>query len=741
MFSHFNNIRTRFLLLLALVFVFVFSLSAYRAYERRDSDIAQALYRLQLYAESIKEKQNDSLNNARQLVSWLHKTSNFSSYIKNPDCHKIFSDYLRQDLRFADIFIADANGNVVCNALQATETNSIADRSYFKKAITSAEPVIGGPVLGRFSKKWMIPFAQSFQNASGQLQGVMVVGIDLAWVNNEFNHINLPEGARLGLIDSTAKVLARHPDPENMIGQRVPDQPFFKKLIAQQGRGTAEVVGFDNVNRIYAFTHFAEVTEGPIYLWVGYAKESITAAADRQFTIAIIMTLALAGITFIIMWYGAERWLMQPIGAIIEAANKLSKGNFQARSGLAHTNDEIGQLARVFDEMAHSLLSKNDIMRLNRALKLLSECNRVVVHAKSEKQLLDSICKTIAETGEYKLVWIGFADDNAEKSVSPVASCGDDGYLQQAKITWDDTERGRGPTGTSIRTCKPQINHNFEANAKLKPWLAEARKRGFQSSSAFPLIADGKAFGALTIYATEYDPFNASEVELIEQLATDLSFGILAQRAREKNEENQARIERSMEATVQAIATTLEMRDPYTAGHELRVSQLSVAIAQELGMSKDEIRGIELAANVHDLGKIQVPAEILVKPTKLTELEYKLLQLHPQAGFNILKGIDFPWPIADMVLQHHERMDGTGYPQGLKGDEILIGARILAVADVVEAMASHRPYRPSRGIEAALDEIANNRGKQYDAATVDACLRLFKEKNFSFKQLNPDQAS
>jgi HD-GYP domain-containing protein (c-di-GMP phosphodiesterase class II) len=174
------------------------------------------------------------------------------------------------------------------------------------------------------------------------------------------------------------------------------------------------------------------------------------------------------------------------------------------------------------------------------------------------------------------------------------------------------------------------------------------------------------------------------------------------------------------------------MRDPYTSGHQKRVAQLAVAIAGDLGLPKDEIHGIHLAASIHDLGKIRVPAEILSKPGKLTDIEYLLIKAHAQAGYDILKGIEFPWPLANIVLQHHERLDGSGYPQGLKGEKILLGARIIAVADVVEAMASHRPYRAAMGLDLALAEIERGRSTAYDLAVANACLKLFREVTFAF---------
>jgi PAS domain S-box-containing protein/putative nucleotidyltransferase with HDIG domain len=191
---------------------------------------------------------------------------------------------------------------------------------------------------------------------------------------------------------------------------------------------------------------------------------------------------------------------------------------------------------------------------------------------------------------------------------------------------------------------------------------------------------------------------------------------------------------RAMEDTIQAMAMIVEMRDPYTAGHQRRVTQLACAIAQEIGLSPDQITGLRLAGTIHDIGKVRVPAEILTNPDGLSDAEYTIIKMHPVLGHEILKTIDLPWPIAKIIHQHHERMDGSGYPLGLSGKDIIIEAKILAVADVVEAITSHRPYRPAHGIDRALEEISRNKGKLYDPDVVDACLKLFSRQKFSFKQ-------
>ena len=230
----------------------------------------------------------------------------------------------------------------------------------------------------------------------------------------------------------------------------------------------------------------------------------------------------------------------------------------------------------------------------------------------------------------------------------------------------------------------------------------------------------GKEAAVFCLVATDL-----TEVKHIEAIVAAKKMALAALHA-------STELQESLEESIRAIANTVESRDEYTAGHMRRVGQLATAIARELGLSEETIHGIELASTIHDVGKISIPVEILTKPVKLSKVEYLLIQTHVAAGYDIIKNIKFPWPIARIILQHHERMDGSGYPNGLKGEEILIGSRIIAVADVIEAMASRRPYRFELGIEAALAEIRQGRETLYDPAVVDACVRLFEEKNFSF---------
>lgn len=249
----------------------------------------------------------------------------------------------------------------------------------------------------------------------------------------------------------------------------------------------------------------------------------------------------------------------------------------------------------------------------------------------------------------------------------------------------------------------------------------------------------------ITSRSDEEDETRGFEMDVVDYIRKPFCPGIVKARVKTHLElkrhrdnlddlvkERTAKLQRILEQTVDALKFSVEMRDPYTSGHQERVSQLACAIADCMGFSEEYIEGIRIAGRVHDIGKISIPAEILTKPGKLNEIEFRLIKEHSQVSYEILKNIEFPRPVAKIVLQHHERMDGTGYPLELKGKDILMEARIISVADVVEAMSNHRPYRPSLGMEKALEEIAKNKNILYDPEVANACSVIIKEKGFVF---------
>jgi PAS domain S-box-containing protein len=382
------------------------------------------------------------------------------------------------------------------------------------------------------------------------------------------------------------------------------------------------------------------------------------------------------------------------------------------------------------------------LRRTNRSLRTLSSCNQTLVRATSETELLEGMCTILVEEGGFQNAWAGLVAGETSGLV-PVAcrSRNADGKAWGVAGVLAPGSPEQEVASLAVSSRELRVHFGTPLGMGGPDGTVDGYRPDPGAIAAVPLLQEEKVLGVLVLHADEPGTFDEEEIRLVSELASDLAFGIEALRARSERKdaarEKQkylVQIRQNLEETVATIAATVEARDPYTAGHQRRVAAFAAAIARELGLGEEAVRGIHLAGTIHDLGKIKVPAEILARPGQLSEIEERIIQIHPEAGSEILKGVEFPWPIAEMVLEHHERLDGSGYPRGLRGEQISLGARILGVADVVEAMASHRPYRPSRGLTAALSQVEGDRGVLFDAAVVDACLTLFREKGYRLEE-------
>lgn len=387
----------------------------------------------------------------------------------------------------------------------------------------------------------------------------------------------------------------------------------------------------------------------------------------------------------------------------------------------------------IFDDITQRKQAEIALERTARILRTLSQGNEALVRATDEADLLRRMVRIIVETGGYGMAWVGYAEHDEDKYISEVACHADSGVPpQQEGCTWEDGRLGQGLVGKVVRSGKALLERDIMARADMSPWREQLQNCGYVAALALPLSEGGQTFGVLSIFARDSQAFATDELQLLEELANDLAYGIVNLRGAIERSQAVERLRRNLEQTIGVIAATVESRDPFTAGHQRRVAELAVAIGREMGLSEHAIEGIRFGALIHDLGNVQIPAGILARPAQLMEVEFELIKAHPQIGSDIIKDIDFPWPVAKMIQQHHERLDGSGYPHGLRGDAISLEARILAVADVVEAITSHRPYRPARSLDDALAEIVAQRDILYDARVVDACVALWREKDFAF---------
>ncbi len=351
-----------------------------------------------------------------------------------------------------------------------------------------------------------------------------------------------------------------------------------------------------------------------------------------------------------------------------------------------------------------------------RFLELLSEVNRSVTLATDAERFVDQACRAFVTIGGYELAWIATRDPGSG-AIAVAARAGATDFLDGVAAEQVVDEGRDDPLDAVLRTGHTQVRLDLAAIRPSTGWRRRALEAGFHSVLALPLRLSGRA-GALVVSSRHRFEFSEPVVAGLEQIAREIELGAA-------HVASMRQLERSLDGTIAALARMTENRDPYTAGHQLGVGRLGEAIAREMGLEDELARLIRQSGVVHDIGKISIPAEILTRPGRLNPLEYTLIQKHPEVGADILREAGLPWPIAEVALQHHERLDGSGYPEGLVGLAISLPARIVAVADVVEAMTHHRPYRAGLGLDVALDEVRSGAGRLYDEAVVAACLAVF----------------
>lgn len=384
--------------------------------------------------------------------------------------------------------------------------------------------------------------------------------------------------------------------------------------------------------------------------------------------------------------------------------------------------------------------SLSDLQKQNWALLAHAKASLALVRSNNRDDLISGVCNAIVNQSPYILAWVGLAMHDNLKTVQVIGSHGVAAdYAKGIDVKWSpDTSAGKGPTGQCIQTSLPVLILDTENDLRFLPWRERSKPYGIRSVIAVPIKDhEPQAIAALTVYANLPNAFGEIEIQLFESLAKEIGFGLAAiekQRLLDEEIKERERLNdqliKTLNSTIEAMSKTMEWRDPYTAGHQKKVALLSQAIARKLGWGEERIKGLYLAALVHDLGKIATPSEILTKPSMLTETELALIKEHPKTGYDILKDIPFTWPIAQAVYQHHERIDGSGYPNQLVGDAIIPEAKILAIADTIESMTSHRPYRPGLGLEKAILQVKSEAGKTLDPAICEVVCQLIEQDEF-----------
>ena len=370
----------------------------------------------------------------------------------------------------------------------------------------------------------------------------------------------------------------------------------------------------------------------------------------------------------------------------------------------------------------------SDLRQQRRSLELLTEVNRFVMSVTGEIDPLQLLCDALVEFGPYSLAWIGRPSIDEPLTVDVAFAAGATDYPYEGMVSSGPSkDTGLGPVGTALRTGVTEVIGDLTEESLVEPWRERAATFNLHSCVAIPFAPAGQKM-VLAVYDQHVFAFDEATVMGMEAIAREIEFAIGHLRS-------VAQLEEALERTLSSLGYMTEIRDPYTSGHQTRVGYLGAAIATHLGLDVKMIDLIRQSGDVHDIGKIAIPAEILNRPGRLSALEYEMVKGHTTVGFEILSKASLPWPIAEVALSHHERLDGSGYPSGLLAGQIILPARIIAVADVVEAMTQHRPYRPALGLKVALAEVVKGAGTLFDREVVESCLAVF-DLGFTFESLS-----
>ncbi|PIX59293.1 MAG: hypothetical protein COZ47_13225 [Lysobacterales bacterium CG_4_10_14_3_um_filter_64_11] len=372
--------------------------------------------------------------------------------------------------------------------------------------------------------------------------------------------------------------------------------------------------------------------------------------------------------------------------------------------------------------------------RSRAVLRALADFDAFVLEPRSLHETLACACRSLIDRGVCVMAWVGVVKADSARSVVPLASAGDGRtYLDTLRVTWDESATGIGPVGQAVRSRKLVVADDIANDPSFAHWRQMALERGYSCVFAAPVIGHADVPDlVLCGYHREPNAYADQVQELLAEFSQRLARAAALSHQQAEHEVGRQRLSAALHGTINALQRMVEARDPYTFGHEERVARLAVAIADALGFPPAQRQALDIAAQLHDIGKMSVPAEILSKPSRLTAAEYELIKSHVDAGYRILEHIDFGMPVAEIVRQHHERLDGSGYPNGLHGEHVRLEARVLAVADVAESMLSHRPYRATLGLAAVREELLAGSGVRYDADAVAACLRVLMSAESPF---------
>ena len=649
------------------------------------------------------------------------------------DCPKILRARMDEFLYYANIGVVDIDGNLICSALPTNGRVNIADRPYFWRAVASGDFAIGEYQVGRVTGKGTINFGYPMLDARGRVGQVVYAALDLAWLNDFAANANLPPGSSVTVLDRKGTILARFPDSDAWVGKSEPEAPIVAATISG-GEGTVEAAGLDGVARLYGFVPLQTGRGGSaLFLSVGIPKAAALQEATRDLARNALAVTIFGTLALLAAWAGGNHFVFEPVNRLITAAERLGRGELSVRSGLPHDTGEFGRLAITFDSMAAALQSRQT--QLEQAREAERQERERAERQLRHTQALRAVDQAITGSLDLRLTLAVVLDQVVGELHADAADVllidphsqelfyGAGRGFRGNTIIAHRLRLGEGSAGRAVLDRRTVSIEDLQAAADFsRRHLVE--EEGFVAAFMTPLVAKGQIVGVLEIFQRRPFQPTAEWLEFLETLAGQAAIAIdnaeLFQRLQRANVD----LTLAYDTTLEGWSRALDLRDKETEGHTQRVTDLTVRLARAMGLREEEMAHLRRGALLHDMGKMRIPDSILLKPGPLTDDEWAIMKKHPAYAFELLSPIAHLRPALEIPYDHHEKWDGTGYPRGLRGEQIPMAARIFAVADVWDALRSDRPYRPAWPQERALNYIREQAGKHFDPVVVQVFLGM-----------------
>jgi response regulator RpfG family c-di-GMP phosphodiesterase/HAMP domain-containing protein len=657
-------------------------------------------------------------------------------------CGALLADVLRHQEHYLNLAIATADGRVLCSALPSPRTLTVSDRRYFREALRTREFSVGEYQIGRITGRPSVNFGYPLLDRRGLVHSVLVAALDLGWMNKLAEAVALPAGSTLTVLDSQGIVLARSPDAALWVGKVVGDSSLYQAVRHDQGLGTLQGRGLDNVERLYAFAPLSNAGPGrDVYVAVGIPTSTAFSGARAHFVASLVILCVTAVIGLAVTLFASEALVLRHVRRLMSAVRRLGSGDLTARANLTWPGGEIGHLAEAFDQMAEGLARRQAELERAEASEREQRTTAERLYEASTRRLdhlhaLRAIDVAIASSLDLSMtlhVVLEQVTTQLSADAAAILILNPKGLLLEfaaargfktPALRHTRLRLGEGHAGRVALDRQIVQIHDLAASDHTFGHAYHLREEAFVAYAGAPLIAKGHVKGVLEVFHRTQVERSAEWVEFLETLAGQAAIAIDSVQLFEDLQRSNIDLSLAYDQTLEGWSRALDLRDKETEGHSQRVAEMTVRLGRAAAMTEDELMHVRRGALLHDIGKVGIPDGILLKPAALTDDEWAIMRRHPVYAFDLLSPIAYLRAATDIPYCHHERWDGTGYPRGLKGEQIPLAARIFAIVDVWDGLCSDRPYRGRWPEEKVLNHLRAEAGRQFDPRLVEVFLNL-----------------